>query len=349
MRQTKHRVAVAMSGGVDSSVTALMLKQQGYEVFGITLLLSDTGLSPETFLASVEGVAKQLELKLHVYDLRKQFKKDVIDYFVNSYEKGLTPNPCVVCNQTIKFGAMLEKARGLGADYLATGHYCRIERKGDSICLLKGVDKTKDQSYFLYRLNQIQLKSLLFPLGDLVKSRVREIARKNDLLPADKKESQDLCFVSKGDYRELYRKESSEESSPGPIVDVSGKRVGTHKGLWNYTIGQRRGLGVPAGEPMYVYQIDVTNNTLVIATNAQRGLDTFDVVDLNYISDITPSEPFSADVKIRYTAKETGATITPGKEKRVMVSLSEMLPDVTPGQSAVFYQGEEVLGGGVIR
>jgi tRNA-uridine 2-sulfurtransferase len=343
------RVAVAMSGGVDSSVAALLLKKQGFDVFGLTLVLSGTGPEEEVFLNSVKGVAGELDLELHVRDLRNQFRTDVIGYFITAYENGLTPNPCVVCNQTIKFGTMLAEARKLGADYLATGHYIRMEKRGNLLHLLKGVDKVKDQSYFLYRLNQDRLNQLLFPLGNYQKKQIREIAREHRLQPADKKESQDLCFIVDGDYRELLHRESNKRLAPGPIIDSQGKVVGTHTGLWNYTIGQRRGLGVAASEPMYVTTIDMEKNSLIIAKNNERGLKSFEVDEVNYINGSDPVSPFSAQVKIRYTANSVDAFITPLTGKRVTIELSKSLPDVTPGQSAVFYNGEELLGGGIIQ
>ncbi len=337
-----------MSGGVDSTVSALMLKNQGYDVFGISLILSDFSQDEGRFLDSVNKAAGELCIELQIRDLRHQFKKEVIDYFVGAYEKGLTPNPCIVCNHSIKFGTMLEEAMTSGADYLATGHYARVEEKKGTIRLLKGLDKEKDQSYFLYRLQQKQLKHLLFPLGGYLKPQVRQMARDAGLQSAEKKESQDLCFVNRGGYRELYLQETKKESVPGPIVDLTGKKLGIHKGLWNYTIGQRRGIGVSFSEPIYVTRIDIANNTLVVATDNQRGIKVFEAGKVNYIKGVFPTAPFPAMVKIRYSAEAVDARVIPFSEEVVKIELERPLPDVTPGQSVIFYDGEEMLGGGII-
>lgn len=341
------RVAVAMSGGVDSSTTAAILKEKGFEVFGITLLLAENE-SDEEFIAGVKSVADHLKIDLEVRNFRDQFVHDVVGYFVQSYESGLTPNPCVKCNKVVKFGSLLEESIKLGADFLATGHYVRKAETENGICLLKGLDSTKDQSYFLYRLNQQQLDKTLFPLGELQKTEVREMARGFGLAVAEKKESQDLCFIGNNNYRDFFLKHSKKEMKKGPIYDRSGKEVGEHKGLWNYTIGQRRGLGVAAAEPLYVVEIDNEKNHLIVATNRQRGKLDFYVEQLNFIDGIFPDSPFTTSVKIRYTAKEIEAEVTPLSEENAKITLSKALPDVTPGQSAVFYEGEKLLGGGII-
>ena len=344
----KKTVLVAMSGGVDSSTTAAILKEQGYDVQGLTMVLSDE-IDTDSVLASARGVADLLGIELHVSDFRHHFRNEVIEYFIQSYESGLTPNPCVICNQHIKFGRLLKKAESFGADLLATGHYVRLVEENQRRKLLKGIDATKDQSYFLYRLQQKQLKHLLFPLGNATKTQVREMAAGFGLPVADKTESQDLCFIAKGDYRDFLQTHSTVQEEPGPIVTKEGEILGTHKGLWNYTIGQRRGLGVAFSEPLYVVRLDVAANRLVVAVDKDRGTDRFTVHQVTFVQGDPPESRFEASVKIRYTAQEVPAVITLLPENRAEISIDRSLPDITPGQSAVFYRAEELLGGGFIE
>ncbi len=345
---SKPKVVVAMSGGVDSSTTAAILIDQGYEVTGLTMLLSDD-IDNDAMMDSVGKVSESLGIESRVCDFRSDFRQMVINDFIESYQSGLTPNPCVVCNKRIKFGKMLDEARKMGGRFLATGHYVRMDRRGDAVRLLKGVDQKKDQSYFLYRLTQEQLSRILFPLGELDKTETRRIAAEYGLVVADKPESQDLCFLTKGDYRDFLKNNAKITRKSGTIVDLNGKQVGKHNGLWNYTIGQRRGLGISASEPLYVVGLDVKNNRLVVATNEQRGSDQCNVKQVNNISGMIPELPFEASVKIRYTAKETKAEITPLPNRSASVKFSKPLPDITPGQSLVFYQGDELIGGGFIE
>jgi tRNA-specific 2-thiouridylase len=348
MNNSATCVAVAMSGGVDSSTAAAILKDQGYQVIGLTMILSDD-IDNDTLLAGVRRVAETLKIDLHVCDFRSEFRASVIDYFIDSYETGLTPNPCVVCNQRIKFGSMLKQAKQLGAAYLATGHYVRIERGTGPIRLLKGVDEKKDQSYFLYRLQQDQLDHLFFPLGAYRKTEIRAMAAEFGLPVADKEESQDLCFIGRNDYRDFLQTYSTISSKAGPIVDLAGNELGVHKGLWNYTVGQRRGLGIASSEPFYVMELDVTNNALVVAKNHQRGKDELIANNLTFISGMQPQTAFQAQVKIRYAARLVDAEITPLSVEKARVNLKQSLPDITPGQSVVFYHDDELLGGGFIQ
>ncbi len=347
MKKDQKQVIVAMSGGVDSSVTAAILQEEGYDVSGIIMLLWSEEKSD--VVESARHVADLLRIPLFVKDFRELFKTGVIDYFVRTYEQGLTPNPCVVCNKVIKFGLLLQEAEKRGANYLATGHYVRLEKDENGIRLLKGLDNVKDQSYFLYKLNQKQLSHILFPLGGIDKSTVRKMAETYGLPVAHKKESQDLCFIENGNYREFLARLSKKKGIKGPIKNIAGQIVGTHSGLQNYTVGQRRGLGVAAGKPIYVVGLDVKNNTLIVGNNEQRAKNEFHIDDVNYISGTIPTGAINVSVKIRYTAKEIEATLTPISVDKAHITIKTSLLDITPGQSAVFYQGDELIGGGTIQ
>ena len=350
-------VAVAMSGGVDSSVAAALLLEWGYAVSGVTLRLwTEAEIAPDSLAASpndsaiesAQQVCAALDVPHRVLDCRAEFKTAVVDYFVDAYSRGLTPNPCVVCNRRIKFGLLLDWVRALGIDWLSTGHYVRSELQDGRYHLLRGRDPRKDQSYFLYRLTQTELAHLVFPLGELTKDWVWQYARDRDLPVAHRPESQETCFILDNDYRRFLRTHHPETAVPGPIVDLQGNRVGTHHGLAFYTIGQRSGLGIAAPQPLYVLDIVPERNELVVGTGAELGRAQLEAVDVSYVSGAVPAGSLQGTIKIRYQAHEAPAQLSPRGEDAAEFSLASPLRDVTPGQSVVFYQGDEVLGGGII-
>jgi tRNA-specific 2-thiouridylase len=273
----------------------------------------------------------------------------VVDYFVREYAAGRTPNPCLMCNKHIRFDVLLRRALAMDARYLATGHYVRLRHAKGRYHLLKGTDARKDQSYVLYMLSQETLRHLLFPLGDYTKEQVREIARQRGLPVADRAESQDLCFTANGSYRQFLQKETPEAVIPGPIVDRSGRVLGQHKGLPFYTIGQRRGLGIAAPEALYVLEMDAARNALVVGTATDLGQSELTASQVSYVSGETPPEPQRVTAKIRYRARESPALLTPLPGDRAALHFDHPLRDITPGQGAVFYQGKELVGGGIIE
>jgi tRNA-specific 2-thiouridylase len=354
-RVAKDRVVVGMSGGVDSSVAATLLKDQGYEVIGVMLRLwSDTSeenrcCAPEAQIQARQ-VADQLDIPFYVMDAQVPFYKSVVEPFINAYAQGLTPNPCLNCNQFIRWGFLQKHARNLDATFIATGHYARIKQDLDGKYLLyKNPDPEKDQSYFLHILSQKDLSRTLFPLAEITKTKVRQLAELYQLSVATRPDSQDLCFVGQGDYRSFIRKMDPTSINPGPILDIHGDHLGEHTGLADYTIGQRKGLRIAGPEPYYVVQKDIKNNTLVIGPRSSLGTGRFFVHQPNWISGDILDRSTQVDIKIRYKAKPVPGTIKPWKEKWAEVIPDNPLPDVTPGQSAVFYQEELCLGGGIIH
>lgn len=338
------KIAIGLSGGVDSSTAAHLLLQQGFDVTGIILRLKPDSLA-DADIADARRIADALGIELHVLDRREIFRKSVIEPFVSEYLAARTPNPCVECNAAIKFGVMLDYALEIGCDGIATGHYAKIEEK-DGRFLLRRSQSAKDQSYFLYRLNQFQLAHSMFPLEGMEKEKIREIAEKADLPVAKKGDSQEICFVPNDDYI-AYLTAKGISSPKGSFIDKSGNILGTHNGIINYTIGQRKGLGA-FGKPMFVTGINAADNTVTIGENGSqysRGL----VADrLNYIAVEELTEPIRADVKIRFRAKEQPATVTPNGDGTVTVIFDEPQRSVTPGQGAVFYDGDIIIGGGRI-
>ena len=341
---SQERVAVAMSGGVDSSVVAALLKEAGYEVSGIYMKLwSDHSL--ESAISDLENTCQVLDIPLYELDLEKEFQNLVIDYFCEEYSRGRTPNPCIVCNQQVKFSLLFNKALEMGAEYLATGHYARVEQLPSGYRLLKAVDMTKDQSYFLYTLGQRQMERLLLPLGEFSKEKVRRLAAELGLPASSKRDSQDVCFIPDNDYRAFIAKHVPLQA--GEIVDINGRILGKHNGLAQYTVGQRQGLGLTSSEPLYVLELDAANNKLVVGSKNQTLHNALIVSGLSWVSGKASAEPISVMAKIRYKASEVAAEIYPntnGAEVRFV----EPKPAIAPGQSVVFYQGDIVLGGGII-
>jgi tRNA-specific 2-thiouridylase len=363
-----------MSGGVDSSVAALLLKQQGYEVIGVTLNLwsYEDRQEPYNECCSLEvrTVAQQLSIEHHFIDAGKEFKERVVDVFLAEHAQGRTPSPCGRCNRLVRFPILLELADRFGCDFLATGHHARIVAEKEIYYLLTSKDPLKDQSYFLYGLTQEQLKRILFPVGDLLKSEVWQIAKTHNLVSARKPESMDLCFIPKGDYRAYLRAHLDGLVQPGEIVDTSGRVVGRHEGLAFYTIGQRHGLGVALGERVYVVGFDYENNRLIVGDERALLSEGLIATDVNFIYSPSPLSPLSLEgrgdggeggegsrevrgipitVKIRYRSLRVPATLKLLDDGRVCVLFAQPQRAVTPGQIAVFYEGERVLGGGVIE
>ena len=355
----KRRVVVAMSGGVDSSTAAWFLKEKGYEVIGATMCIGVRDTAQEgparcCGLADIEDarrVALQLEIPFHVFHVREEFEKEVIQYFCEEYVKGRTPNPCILCNEKVKFGSFLKMALDLGADFIATGHYARLdfdERVGRYL-LKKGLDRRKDQSYVLFSLTQDQFRHTLFPLGELRKEEVRKKAQQLGLRVHDKPESQEVCFIEETSYHPFLSERLKEPIEPGFIVDKDGKVLGRHKGIPFYTIGQRRGLRLATGKPLYVIGIDQEKNAIVVGGEEEVYGDTFIVDLINWIVPQKTVPPYSAQVKIRYNHPGSEASVSPKGEDEVEVSFKSSQKAITPGQAAVFYDGETVLGGGWIR
>ncbi|MDO8683453.1 MAG: tRNA 2-thiouridine(34) synthase MnmA [Armatimonadota bacterium] len=355
--QNIRRVVVAMSGGVDSSVAAALLRKQGYEVIGVTMRIWPDSAASKSggccSLSAVEDarrVANTLGFPHYVLNLQEDFEKLVIDQFIEEYRKGRTPNPCVRCNQFLKFDVLLQKAISLGADAIATGHYARIEFDAESSrwLLKRSSDRAKDQSYALYTMTQEQLSRTLFPLGEYSKIETRSIASELGLTVADKPDSQEICFVPDNKYANFLAAAAPEVAAPGPILDTAGNTLGTHRGIAFYTIGQRKGLGIATGRPIYVVGIDKSNNAVIVGSNSELYRDTLVAKDVNMIAMDSLSSCVVVSAKIRYNMQDSPAEACSLSSGAMRVRFEKPQRAVTPGQSVVLYDGEVVVGGGVI-
>lgn len=353
---SKPKVVVAMSGGVDSSVAAALLQQQGYEVIGMMLRLwSEPGREASNrcctpaAMSVARRVAGQLGIPFYAINAQDEFHDVVVNYFLEGYAAGGTPNPCLACNRQIRWEFLLNRALALGADYMATGHYVRLTRSpGEPVRLFEAVDTQKDQSYVLHVLNQAKLQHALFPLGELTKPEVRAIAAELKLPAATSKESMDLCFLAGQDYRDFLHRHQPQLIQPGEIINMAGQPIGQHEGLASYTIGQRKGLGIAAAQPLYVIAKDTTSNQLIVGTQEELGGTQLSTEPMHWLSGQAPSQPFEAEVKIRYSARKAPARVTPLADDRAHIEFTQPLRDITPGQAAVIYRDGEVLGGGLI-
>ncbi len=349
------KVVVAMSGGVDSSVAAALLKQQGHEVTGMMLRLwsepgkedSNRCCTPDS-MAQARRVAALLDIPFYVVDAKDVFRKTVVEYFLEGYASGGTPNPCLVCNRSIRWEFLLNHALALGAQFMATGHYVRLRDEDGQKKLFRAVDPLKDQSYVLYVLNQDKLRHAIFPIGDYPKAEIRRLAESFGLPTASRKDSQDLCFLAGEDYRNFLKRHAAGILKTGEIVTRAGEVVGRHNGLANYTIGQRKGLGIASSVPLYVLGKDAASNALIVGTEDELGTRELTAKEVNWLGGSAPTAPFRAEVKIRYTARPAWAQVTPLNGGQAQVRFEAPVRDVTAGQAAVFYVEEEVIGGGII-
>jgi tRNA-specific 2-thiouridylase len=349
-------IAVAMSGGVDSSVAAALLAESGDRVFGLMLRLWSAGerypnrcCSPQD-VTNARRVAERLKIPFYVLDAQEPFERAVVRAFVEGYRDGVTPNPCLTCNRQIRWGLLRDRALALGATHLATGHYARIEARGGGYRLYRALDRLKDQSYVLNVLGQDELRQTILPLGELLKPQVRKRARELELETAERVESQDLCFLGGTDYREFLTDYGGLMPVAGAILDVQGSQIGSHAGLHQYTIGQRKGIGIAGPEPLYVIAKDRAQNTITVGTRAALQRTTFPVSELHWVAGTPPSGDRELTVQVRYRATPQPCAIRPnmGDPTRATVELGRPVHAVTPGQAAVFYQGDECLGGGLI-
>ena len=366
------RVVVAMSGGVDSSVSAALLMEQGYDVVGVTMRLYDDeregdggrGCCGFGGARDAARVAAKLGFPHCTWDFRREFEASVIEDFCSEYGRARTPNPCLRCNEVLKFTELLGRAAQLGAELIATGHYARISKMQTANCklqtadmmgkqtawqLLRGVDVTKDQSYFLYAMTQEQLSRVLMPVGGHSKTEVRELARKFDLPVADKPESQDICFVPDNDYETFLRRRRPELFRPGPVLDMSGNVLGQHQGIAAFTVGQRKGLGLAFGERRYVIRLDPDKDTVVLGTEAEAQSNVVEAADARWVNGPVPDDPFRAHASVRYQSKGGDALVEPSGEDRVRVTFDEPQWAPTPGQAVVFWHNDVVLGGATIE
>lgn len=354
----RKRIMMAMSGGVDSSLAAALLKEQGHELIGVTVrgwtppgweeLFGEKSCCSLEASEDARAVASSLDIPFYVLNFADAFYDDVVQPFVDEYIQGRTPNPCTLCNRRIRFERLYRKARELECDAVATGHFARIVEAKGRYRLYRGLDRSKDQSYMLYTATQQDLAMTLYPLGEMTKPQVRDAAAKRALRTASRPESQDICFVPDGDYARLIRELRPEAARPGPILHIGGREIGHHQGLYEHTVGQRRGLGIAWPEPLYVVRLDAARNALIVAEKQHLFRGSFLVEGVHWIAE-EPSQPLQAEVKIRYGAEPVAARLEPMGGAKVRVVLAQEQRAITPGQAAVFYRGDEVLGGGIIQ
>ena len=336
------RALIALSGGVDSSVAAYLMKQAGYDCVGASLRLLD---SADT--ADAKMVAKALDIPFYAFDMREEFKKEIIQEFISSYENGLTPNPCVICNRVFKFGYLYDKAKELGCDYIVTGHYAKIVEQNGEFSLRKSQNTAKDQSYFLYSVKSDMLPKIIFPLEDYSKDEIRKIAADLGFSTATKKDSQDICFIPNGDYAAVIESLTGKDYKKGDFIDLNGKKLGTHSGIIRYTIGQRKGLGIALGKPMFVGKKDAAANTVTLCDDNELYSDSLVAKEFNWLKKPDSAE-FTCKARIRYRHIEQPATVTLEGDK-VYIKFNEPQRAITPGQSVVLYDDDMVLGGGIIE